>query len=196
VNAGKTKKLMPPDALPATARASPGIAFRGWSARRLVKRLMTAAATGLLFCGLTMDELRKDPKLTPARFASFFKGFEYRFHEEVQPWNDFLATQSGDCDDYATLADKILREKGFNTRLIAVRMPGLVHVVCYVEETQSYLDYNLRTFFVRTASCKSSLEEIAKKVARSLDAGWTSASEFTYDGKVKRLVSTVAKLKS
>ena len=126
-------------------------------------------------------------------FASSFADFSYKFHEEIQTPEVFLATQNGDCDDYATLADLILREKGYTTRLMAVRMPGLTHVVCYVAETKCYLDFNNRTYLVRTVSSGGSLQDVARKVAKSFEANWTSASEFTYGNGVKRLVTTITK---
>jgi hypothetical protein len=40
-------------------------------------------------------------------------------------------------------------------------------------------------------SCGSTLEEIARKVAKASDLPWSSASEFTFDDGMKRLVKTV-----
>ncbi|MBI3877447.1 MAG: hypothetical protein HY300_16070, partial [Verrucomicrobia bacterium] len=73
-------------------------------------------------------------------------------------------------------------------------MPGLTHVVCFVSETKNYLDYNNRIYLKRTAPSNGTLPDIAKKVAKSFDASWTSVSEFTYADGVKRLVSTLAKV--
>ena len=146
-------------------------------------------ASGPLF-GVTLDELRNDPRLTPASFARHLSNFKYARHDEVQPHEVFLETQSGDCDDYATLAATVLREKGFTTRLIAIRLPGDTHVVCYVEETGSYLDYNTRGYVIKTVSSSGKMEEIARKVARSFDSRWISASEFNYRDGLKWLVRT------
>jgi hypothetical protein len=140
---------------------------------------------------LTLEDLRKDPKLTPKKFASYFSDFQYVYRDDVQRPEDFLASKKGDCDDYATLAALILGEKGYHTHLIAIRMPGLVHVVCYVDETKGYLDFNAREFIVRTVSSKQEIVEIAKKVAKSFEANWTTASEFTFKDGLKRLVKTV-----
>ena len=139
---------------------------------------------------MTLDELRHDPKLTPATFARHFSSFKYARHDEVQPPEVFLETQSGDCDDYATLAACVLREKGFTTRLIAICLPGDTHVVCYVEETGSYLDYNTRGYVVKTVPSSGKIEEIARKVARSFDSRWISAIEFDYRDGLKWLVKT------
>jgi hypothetical protein len=140
---------------------------------------------------LTLEEIRQMPELTPRKFAALFSNFEFKFRAEIQSPEVFLATESGDCDDYATLAAEVLRDRGYTPRLVTVRMPKLVHVVCYIEETRSYLDYNNRGFFMRTVSCGGTLEEIARKVAKASDLPWTSASEFTYEAGMKRLVKTV-----
>lgn len=149
------------------------------------------AATPLL--GVTLEDLRRDSKLTPQRFARYFANFKFEYHAEVQAPEVFLASESGDCDDYATLAAMVLSEKGYTTRLVAVRMPGGVHVVCHVVEARCYLDYNNREFLVRTVGTNGSLADIARKVAWSSGGSWTSASEFTFQNGVKRMVTTVAR---
>lgn len=140
---------------------------------------------------VTLEDLRQDPNLTPERFARYFRNFRYVFHEEIQSPEVFLATEAGDCDDYATLAADLFAARGFHPRLIAVRMPGVTHVVCYVTESGCYLDFNNRVYLSRTERSKPDLRSIAKKVAKSFDASWTSASEFTYGDGLKRMVATV-----
>ena len=140
----------------------------------------------------TLDELRRDPYLTPERFARYFTNFRYQFHAEVQQPGVFLATKAGDCDDYAILAADVLKEKGYHPHLIAVRMPGLAHVVCYVEERKSYLDYNNRGYLKRTVRSDGTLPHIAQTVARSFDTCWTSASEFTYANGIKQMGATIS----
>jgi hypothetical protein len=140
--------------------------------------------------GLSLDDIRGTPDLTPRKFAAYFRDFEFKFHTDVQSPEAFLATQSGDCDDFSTLAAAVLREKGYTPRLITVRMPGVTHVVCYIEETKSYLDYNNRGV-ERMVSSGSEIEAIAESVAKSYRLSWTSASEFTYEEGAKRLVQTV-----
>lgn len=144
-----------------------------------------------LACAVTLEEIRNTPDLTPAKFASFFSEFDYKFRADVQKPAAFLASETGDCDDYATLAALVLKEKGYTPRLITVRMPGVVHVVCYVEETGSYLDYNNRKYVLKVTKSGSDLNEIARRVAKSYRLDWTSVSEFTFGDGVKRLVSTV-----
>jgi hypothetical protein len=141
--------------------------------------------------GLTLDQIRHTPNLTPQKFASFFNDFDFKFRAQVQQPEVFLATESGDCDDFAILAATVLKEKGYTPRLIAVRMPKIVHVVCYVEETRSYLDYNNRAYLKRTIRSSGEIHDIAAKVAKSYNAKWASASEFTFEDGVKRLVATV-----
>ncbi len=143
---------------------------------------------------VTLEELLNAEKMTPRKFAGYFKDFEYKFHADIQPTKVFLETRNGDCDDYALLADVVLRKHGFTTRLISIRMPGLLtHVVCYVVEEKVYLDFNNRVYLSRTEKADPDLREIAQKVARSFEANWTSVSEFTYRDGVKELVQTISK---
>ena len=150
----------------------------------------------LLFLGVvgtsavTLEQLQKEPDLTPEKFAGYFSNFQFIYRVDVQEPARFLASRSGDCDDYAVLAAMVLKQKGYTPRLIAVRMPGLVHVVCYIEETQSYLDYNYRSSN-QAMKCAPGIEMIASEVAKSYQARWSSASEFTFERGLKRLVATV-----
>ena len=140
---------------------------------------------------LTMDELRALPNLTPERFAQCFADFEFKFHEEVQDHNVFLKTKSGDCDDFATVAAEILARRGYTPRMIAVRMKGETHVVCYIQETKSYLDYNCRKDKNPLVSCSECLTEIARKVSASFGRDWLATYEFTFEDNTKRLVNNI-----
>ncbi|MGV3774242.1 MAG: transglutaminase domain-containing protein [Verrucomicrobiales bacterium] len=144
---------------------------------------------------ITLEELHGDAKMNPKRFAKHFGHFKYLYNSAVQPPEQFLYTETGDCDDYATLADAVLREKGFTTRLIHVQMPGIVsHVVCYVEEQKGYLDYNNRANLNKLERSGPTLREIASKVAASFQANWTTATEFTYSQEgLKRQVAILVK---
>jgi hypothetical protein len=145
---------------------------------------------------LTVKELAAEPDLTPKRFANHFENFTYEFINYVQPPDEFLKTRTGDCDDYACLADLVLKPKGFDTRLIHIRMVGrIAHAVCYVTENKAYLDYNNRRYSFNLERSGQTIREIATKVARSFEANWTSASEFTYDYKTedKKALFTVVK---
>ncbi|HEY1172116.1 MAG TPA: transglutaminase domain-containing protein [Verrucomicrobiae bacterium] len=159
-----------------------------------VWRVLVLISLPLALCAVSLDELMNGEKMTPKKFASYFKDFEYKFHPEIQPVEVFLETRNGDCDDYALLADKVLRKHGFTTRLVSIRMPGLLtHVVCYVNEEKVYLDFNNRVYLTRTERCDPDLRVIAQRVAKSFEANWTSVSEFTYSEGVKELVKTVSK---
>lgn len=138
---------------------------------------------------LTLEELRAAP-ITPANFSSYFSNFRFFFRTDVQDPADFLASQSGDCDDFSTLAAAELAARGYTPRLLSVRMKKEVHVICYVEEAKGYLDYNLRASG-GLVPCGADLSQIADSVAKSFrNAKWTSVSEFTYGDGVKRLVQT------
>jgi hypothetical protein len=155
------------------------------------------AVTGL--DALTMNELLNDSKMTPKRFANLFENFKFDDHpyEEVESPDEFLATESGDCIDYAVLADYVLKRKGYGTRLIRIEMVGknFGHAVCYVTQSRAYLDYNNRGYFFNLQRSGPSIREMATKIADSFDANWTFAQEFTYDydTKVKRAFLTVVK---
>jgi hypothetical protein len=128
---------------------------------------------------VSMAELRADKSLTPERFIEYFADFKFELAREVRPPDVFLASKAGDCDDFSTLAAQVLREKGYHTRLVAVFMPDAVHVVCYVEEAHSYLDYNCRANSSPLVKCESGLSSIASSVAASFKLPWRSVSEFT-----------------
>ena len=156
---------------------------------RVFGLLLIWLLTAPLFA-VSLEDLRNDPKLTPQRFASYFSNFRFEFHADVQDSKVFLATQSGDCDDYAILASEVLKTKGYTPHLIAIRMHGVVHVVCYIDEVHAYLDYNVRNCLSRTVSSDGTIPDIARKVANSFDSAWTTASEFTFEDGSKRLVTT------
>lgn len=144
---------------------------------------------------VTLKELTDNQGLNAKKFASYFGEFSYEFNTDIQPASVFLTREKGDCDDYSVLADFVLRRKGFGTRLIHIRLAGRVaHAVCYVSENKAYLDYNNRNVFFTLARCSPDIREIAAKVADSLEASWTSASEFTYSYETRRktMIATVS----
>ena len=141
--------------------------------------------------GLTVQELRENPHLTPERFAEYFANFKFELREELQPRDQFLKSEAGDCDDFATLAADVLREKGYTTRLVVVFMKNDTHVVCYVKETGAFLDYNLRRNPTgRTVPANGQLSDIASKVARLFHSSWNCVSEFTYAGGERKFILT------
>ena len=135
---------------------------------------------------LTVAQLRNDPRLTPERFARYFRDFAFKFGETRQVPSDFLAARTGDCEDFAGLASEILREKNYTTKLVAVFMKGQTHVVCYVDEIHGYLDYNLRKEASAVQLADGKLEEIADKVASYFRSPWHSASEFNNEANQPR----------
>jgi hypothetical protein len=172
------------------------------SHRSLLRKCGALWAAGVLAVApveaLTVQELLADTKLTPKRFANLFADFAFELHPfDVQDPDQFLSSRSGDCIDYAVLADYVLKPRGYETRLIRVEMVGanMGHAVCYVTESRAYLDYNNRKYSINLERSGRTIREIATKVADSFEANWTFASEFTYDYKeaVKRSVFTVVK---
>lgn len=156
--------------------------------------VLAVAAAAVKMPAVTLSELLRDPQMTPKRFASHFEDFAYEFHPEIQEPEVFLENRRGDCDDYAVTADLVLARKNFGTRLVQIRLAGRVdHAVCYVTESRAYLDYNNRRVFFTLARSGPTLREIATKVAGSLESNWTSAFEFTYQDRNKKVVAVVVK---
>lgn len=139
---------------------------------------------------MTLTELTHDIHLTPKTLLRRFARFKFRLFDGVQPRERFLASQSGDCDDFATLAADVLRTRGYHTRLVAVFMPTQTHVVCAVAETKAYLDYNNRHLSEPLVATDGSLRDIAEKVARSFHTNWRCVSEYTFDHGVQRTLRT------
>lgn len=128
---------------------------------------------------VSLGELQTTPKLTPKKFANYFERFSYEFGSTVQLPTRFLARRKGDCDDYAVLASHVLEPRGYETRLVGVRLANkMSHVVCYISDSKAYLDYNNRSVYFNLSKSAPSLRAIADKVAKSLDLHWTSASEY------------------
>ena len=118
----------------------------GW---RLFALLFLPALAGLAAplpaMAVTHSELLGDTQMNPKRFAGHFANFRYEYYPSVQPVDAFLRSERGDCDDYAILADEVLRRRQFETLLVHVRLAGMTaHAVCYVTQNRAYLDYNNR----------------------------------------------------
>ena len=174
---------------------TPGTRRNGLKICALVVATAVAAAR---MEALLVSDLLSDPKMSPKRFASYFKDFTFETHPfDVQDPDEFLSRQCGDCIDYAVLADYVLKRRGYGTRLIRIEMIGkdMGHAVCYVTESRAYLDYNNRDYFITLEKCGPTIREIATKVADSFDANWTFAQEFTFDYNtyVKHALLTVVK---
>lgn len=135
---------------------------------------------------LTLEALRKKSDLTPERFGEYFRDFQFKLGEKRQSPDVFLATKSGDCDDFAALAADVLAERKYTTTLVAIFMDGQTHVVCYIKEIHGYLDYNLRQGASAVQPSDAKLSDIADKVAAYFRTPWRSVSEFTYQAGVPR----------
>lgn len=158
--------------------------------------MATGAAAPLAADAVTLNELLDNPKLNAKKYASYFGSFAFEFNSAIQPPDTFLSRERGDCDDYAVLADFVLKQHGLGTRLIHIRLAGRVaHAVCYVNESGAYLDYNNRAVFFTLARSGPDVRDIATKVAASLQVNWTTASEFVYSYETRRktMISTVSK---
>lgn len=124
--------------------------------------------------------LKQDPDLNPQRLLSHFAGFAYELGEQLQDPDTFLRRGRGDCDDFASLADRLLTERGWHCKLVVVRMERQTHVVCYVAEAKGFLDFNRRASADPVSLSEATLEDIADKVAGSFRSRWWIASEFEY----------------
>lgn len=139
---------------------------------------------------MTLNDLRQDAHLTPVSLIHRFGNFKFKLIDGVQPHSEFLASQTGDCDDFATLAADVLREKGYSTHLVVVFMEKQVHVVCYVAEAGAYLDYNNRKKASPLVPTNGALADIAGKVAQSFHASWRCVSEYTYKNGIQHTIAT------
>lgn len=148
----------------------------------LVSHLVTTHA-------LTLQDLQDDAQLTPARLMGYFSDFKFQLGPNLQKPEDFLANKCGDCDDFANLTSLVLRAKGYTPRIFVVSMDRATHVVCFVAETRSYLDYNHRRDCVLIPST-GTLADIAQKVASSFKSRWYSVSEVTFSEGVRRFIRT------
>ncbi len=140
--------------------------------------------------GVTLADLKADKHLTPERLMKYVADFKFEPGRTVRKADEFLASQCGDCDDFATLAADLLRERGYTTRLVAVFMAEEVHVICYVAEAGGYLDYNRRKEPSPLVKCGNDLSAIGTSVAKSFHADWVSASEYTFRNGAANFVLT------
>jgi len=168
-----------------------------WPIRAALWLCVVASSLGLPanLAAVTLADLLEQPKLTAKKFAGYFSDFAYELNGPIQPAEAFLARERGDCDDYAVLADFVLRKHNLETRLIHIRLTGRVaHAVCYVTENKAYLDYNNRAVFFTLTRCGPAIRDIAAKVADSLEASWTTASEFSYSYETRRklMIATIS----
>lgn len=98
---------------------------------------------------------------------------------------------------HVILADKVLRAKGYQTRLVVVRLAGeTLHDVCYVGQDAAYIDCSDATYVLALNHSGATLREIADDFGAYVSMNWTSASEFVYTNGSRQLLSTVVKTDS
>ena len=149
-------------------------------ARRIPQVILGLAVAAGCMAGDEWTRLRQDRDLTPAGLLRHFAGFAFELGETLQDAETFLRRRRGDCDDFASLANQVLAERGWKTKLVVVMMERQTHVVCYVQEAKGFLDYNRRAIADPIVTSDGSLEDIAAKVATAFRSEWWMASEFAY----------------
>jgi hypothetical protein len=128
-----------------------------------------------------LSELAGQKDLTPEKLIRSFSGFTFELNAQPQAPETFLLRKRGDCDDFATLASRILSERGYQTKLVVVMMHEQTHVVCYVKEAGGFLDFNHRADARPIMESDGSLEDIARKVSGDFRAPWQMVSEVKYE---------------
>ena len=121
--------------------------------------------------------------LTPENLLRSFAEFTFELSAQPQDAETFLQRKRGDCDDFVSLASRLLADRGYKTKLVAVMMEQQTHVVCYVKEAHGFLDFNHRSDAHPIIESDGSIEDIAQKVAGDFRRRWQTASEFRYENK-------------
>ena len=94
--------------------------------------------------------------------------------------------------DYMVLADSVLSGQGYPSRLLLVRMPGILSDdVCYVTAPESFICYDTTNQAFGLESSGPAIRQIAITLSTSLGQNWTSASEFSYSNGVTTILATV-----
>ena len=151
--------------------------------------LVAPLTRGTPACALTLEELQAVPNLTPAALLGHFSDFKFQLRGNTQNPGLFLSSRTGDCDDFANVAALVLKAKGYTPRIVVVSLENVTHVVCYVTETRSYLDYNHRRDRTLVPS-DGTLPDIAQRVASSFKSRWHSVSEITFQEGTRRFIRT------
>ena len=150
--------------------------------------LALAGLTATGFCAPahagTVSDLAGKTDLTPENLIRSFAGFTFELSAQPQDAEAFLQRKRGDCDDFASLASRLLTDHGYKIKLVAVMMERQTHVVCYVEEAHGFLDFNHRADADPIIKSDGSLEDIAQKVGGDFRSRWQTASEFRYENKL------------
>jgi hypothetical protein len=160
---------------------------------RSLPALVCSIATG--FCAAAhaglASGLAEQMNLTPENLIRSFAGFSFELSAQPQDAETFLQRKRGDCDDFASLASRLLTDRGYKTKLVMVMMERQTHVVCFVKEAHGFLDFNHRSDAHPIIDSDGSLEEIAQKVAGDFRGRWLTASEFKYENKSPVYLETV-----
>lgn len=123
----------------------------------------------------------KHDDITPESLIRSVANFEFELNSQRQEPESFLRRRRGDCDDFASLANQLLTERGYKTKLVVVMMDQQSHVVCYVPEAHGFLDFNHRADVRPVVACEGTLKDIANRVAKDFRSRWQLASEFRYE---------------
>jgi hypothetical protein len=162
---------------------------------RIIRTLFALSLTAALFPAAlragALSDLKDRKDLTPENFIRSFADFQFELGERVQDPESFLQSKRGDCDDFASLAAAVLKERGYNTKIVVIMMNGATHVVCYVKESHGYLDFNHRADAQPVIASDGSLEDIAQKTATYFRLGWYMASEVRYEKKSPVFLASV-----
>lgn len=95
---------------------------------------------------------------------------------------------------YPILADKVLKTKGYTTRLVVIRQPGdTIHDVCHVAQEQGYIECSDREYVLTLQRSGSTIREIANTYSDSVLMNWTTASEFIFTNGMRQVQATVVK---
>jgi hypothetical protein len=162
---------------------------------RIIRTLFALSLTAVLLPAAlragALSDLKERRDLTPENFLRSFADFRFELGEQVQDPESFLQRKRGDCDDFASLAATVLKERGYSTKIVVIMMNGATHVVCYVKESHGYLDFNHRADVRPIIDSDGTLEDIAQKTASYFRLGWYMASEVRYEKKSPVFLASV-----
>lgn len=97
--------------------------------------------------------------------------------------------------DYMVLADAVLSGQGYPSRLLLIRMPGVMgDDLCYVSPQNSFIFYDSTNRAFAMEPSGSTIRKIASTFSDSLGQNWTSASEFAYSNGVSTILATVVEV--
>lgn len=112
----------------------------------------------------------------------FLSGADVNFYRVKVPYS------------YPILADKVLKSKGYATRLVVIRQPAdTIHDVCHVAQEQGYIECSDVDYVLTLQRCGSTIREIANTYSDSISMNWTTASEFIYTNGMRQVTATVVK---